>query len=133
MDSTISYAWQEDGQTLLFIHLRAGWTMAGYAVLASQLIAGIKQLSHHVDVIVRVDTPPTMPTGSAVSHLRQLTRMVPSNVQTIVIVTQHPFVRTVNIILFQVMPKARASGALASSIEEAYAIIAERRAQRQTR
>jgi hypothetical protein len=59
--------------------------------------------------------------------------MVPSNLQTIVIVTQHLFVRTINNSLFQVMPKARASGALASTVKEAHATITERRTQRQKR
>jgi len=90
----------------------------------------IKTYSHNVDVIVELENIPSLLKGSAVSQLQQLTRAIPDNVRTIVIVTHNPFVRTVNTILFQIMPKARESGALASSVEEARAIIAERRVQR---
>jgi hypothetical protein len=128
--TTISFSWSDESHTLLLIKLQEGWTIAGYATFFDEMSAEIETSAQDVEVIIELENIPSILKGSIVSHLQQLTRAIPDNVRTIVIVTHNPFIRTVNTILFQIMPKARETGALASSVEEARAIIAERRARR---
>lgn len=126
----ITFQWEDAERTLLLLRLTDGWTWVEYHAVVSQLVVSIQQLDYAVDVIVENTARIPFPSGKALSHLRRIMRMVPDNIGVIVIVSANPFVKTINHILFRVMPKTREIGELADTVEEAHAIITRRRAQR---
>jgi hypothetical protein len=125
----VRYQWSDD-QTLLLLTLEEGWTWAEYHSVVRELSAAIRQLGHPVDAIVENTARIPFPSGSALSHLRQMMRVVPDNIGVIVVVSPNPLVKTINQILFTIAPKLRETVELADTRAEALAIIEKWRAQR---
>ncbi len=125
----IYHQW-DDPEQILLLRLEDGWTWEEYHSVVAQLSETVRQLNHTVDAIVENTAKIPFPAGSALSNLRQVTRVLPNNFGVIVVVSPNPFVKTINNILMQLAPKLRETIALADTREEAYAIVVERRAQR---
>ncbi len=125
---SIHFRWADEEQTLLLLTLEEGWTWAEYHDVVRQVSGMIRQLGHTVDIIVENTARVPFPSGSALSQLRQVVRILPDNIGVIVVVSPNPFVKTINNILFQLVPKVRQITELADTREEALAIVAARRA-----
>ena len=125
----IHYRWEDEDQTLMLVSLEEGWTWEEYYAVVQQLATTIRRLGHPVDAIVKNSARIPFPTGSALSHLRQIMRLVPDNIGVIVLVSSNPFVKTINQVLFQLLPTTREIAELADTEDEARTIIAERRAR----
>jgi hypothetical protein len=124
----IRFRWADEEQTLVLLTLEDGWTWAEYHSLVRQISETIRQLGHTVDAVVEITSRAPFPSGSALSQLRQIARVLPDNIGVIVVVSPNPFVKTINTILFHLSPKLRQMVELADTREEALAIITARRA-----
>jgi hypothetical protein len=124
----IHFRWANGEQTLLLLTLEEGWTWAEYHDVVRQLATMIRQLDYTVDAVVEITSRVPFPSGSALSQLRQVARILPENIGVIVVVSPNPFVKTINNILIQMTPKLRQMVELADTREEAHAVVAARRA-----
>jgi hypothetical protein len=126
----IHYRWDDEQKTLLLLSLEDGWTWVEYHDVAREITGMIRELGYMVDLIVDNSAKIPFPSGSALSHLREITRLIPDNLATIVLVGSNPVIKTINQILFRLVPTVAEITFMVDTREEAYAVIAQRRAKR---
>jgi hypothetical protein len=125
----ITVKWDDHDHALLWFITEKPWTWDEYHQAVDAGIALVRSVDFLVDVIL-MGTPTVLPTGSALANFLRVTRKLPENVGVIVVVTDSQFLWTINTLLFKISARAREVGALAHSVEEAHAIIADHRAKR---
>ena len=83
----------------------------------------IRSMPHPVHLIV-ISQSTGFPPGNALAQLNRISTNVPQNLGLAIMVTTNRFIALINSTLFKLSPRFSRRGRVASSLDEAYALIA---------
>lgn len=121
----ITYQWQDEG--IVVMKVSAPWTWDSYMDAATKMFDEIRRASRPIATIVDVSEVKGLPEGSMLSHLRQVTTMMPDNLDISVIVGAPAIITAFMTVFTKANLKAKRLTAFAATLQEAVRLIAERR------
>lgn len=127
---TFKLNWDNDEKTLFRFEMEGKWTWDEYHQIVDEAFQMIRPLDHTVDVIVIGEPRMSLPSGSALAQLVRISRVIPNNIGLIVLVTPNGFIKAINRVLFRMSKRVGDMTVLTDTVDEAYAVIWERRAKR---
>jgi hypothetical protein len=126
----VSMWWDEADSALFHAKLTKPWAWEDYLKRVEEAIAVIKTRSEIIDAIVEIDSAGSISSGSIMGQLSKILKILPDNMGTIVVIINNDFLRMINTLMIRISARAQALVVLADTLEEAEAVIIERRNRR---
>jgi hypothetical protein len=124
----ITATWDNEAQTAVRIDSTGVSTWDEHFAAVEQMRALVSSVKHQVDLIAYIHADAELPQGNFLPHLTKAARKAPHNLGVTVNVGLSPFLKTVTDITSKIFPAVSKHGTYtANSLEEARAIIAEKR------
>lgn len=123
----VTIDWHDDTQTILHYHFTSPWTWEEYRAAIEQAWALAESVDHPTDTITDMRHSRAVP-DNLFRNIRQSMVEIPDSTQTIVLVGTNMLVEAMLGIMRRLYPQQMGKFFTADSIEEARALIAERRA-----
>jgi len=120
--------WDNDNKTLVRHIYESRWSLEDYYSLIDRHVAMLAEVDHEVDIINDLREAGPLPAGMA-SAIKWAARKAPANEGINVIVGANQFVKSLIDTVNKVAGPDVTAVTHVSTLEEAYALIAERRAQ----
>lgn len=127
----IHYQLSEPDQGICYITFESPWTWQEFTKMVDDLLVLISAVPHPVAAIVDVTHIGRLPAGNVLMHLRRTDEMMPENVDLSILVNPSYAVTTFMSILMRVRPRAQTLTRYARSLDEARAMVAEFRQQKE--
>jgi hypothetical protein len=123
---TIEVGWENEEKTILIERFDGAWTWEEFYAAIQQAASMMAEVEHRVDVLadmIKADRPPS---GTAMTHARNMMRLYPDNWGIMVIVANNLLITT-SVNMFRRLFRANLGKKIhtAKTVEEAYVLIAE--------
>jgi len=120
----ITMEWGNDEQTIILAMIDWPWTWDELSAAWNTGVEMMSSVPHDVHTIVLAKTA-RFPIGNILSNLTAITKNVPVNIGFAIMVTENRFQQTINNIFFSLSPRLGKKGRVVSSLDKAFALIAD--------
>lgn len=125
----IQTCWYDDQKTIILSTYEGIWSWEDYYRTVDEIIHMLHLVEHRVDVIVDYERSAGNPPGNMIPHVRNAAdrlNQIP-NFGCFGMVGINPFLRVMSNVFYRMRGKTRGTMFMAKNIDEALAIIAQRR------
>jgi hypothetical protein len=120
---TISAEWDDEGQTVLMITFKPGWTLGELEGTLQRGLDLSKDLDHPFYGIGDMRAAPKMPSGHAISQLRSAAQQSPPNIRCLYIVGSDLFFISLLSVMQRIIPMTARMWRVVPTMAAAYALI----------
>jgi hypothetical protein len=124
---SVTVRWDNEDHTVLRLDFEAPWTWAEQQQAIDQAKPMAESVSWTVDIICDLHNGPEFPLGFPMKYLRRTAEMVPNNAGITIVVGASPLVQSLLLATMQVFANVKYRTFFAHSLEDAYAMLDERR------
>jgi hypothetical protein len=120
----VTIDWGNDEKNVLVATVEWPWTWDELSAAWKTGVDKINSVPYDVHTIAVAKTT-RFPVGNILSNLNGITKYVPDNIGLAIMVTENKFQEAINNIFFKLSPGLRQKGRVVSSLEKAFALVAE--------
>lgn len=120
----VTIDWGNDEKNVLVATVEWPWTWDELSAAWKTGVDKINSVPYDVHTIAVAKTT-RFPVGNILSNLNGITKYVPENIGLAIMVTDNKFQEAINNIFFKLSPGLRQKGRVVSSLEKAFALVAE--------
>lgn len=120
----VTIDWGNDEKNVLVATVEWPWTWDELSAAWKTGVDKINSVPYDVHTIAVAKTT-RFPVGNILSNLNGITKYVPENIGLAIMVTENKFQEAINNIFFKLSPGLRQKGRVVSSLEKAFALVAE--------
>jgi hypothetical protein len=124
----VTIEWGNDEKNIIIATIEWPWTWDELSTTWRTGVGMMERLPYDVHMIAVAKTS-RFPVGNILSNLTGLTKHVPENIGLAILVTNNRFQEMINNIFFKLSPGLREKGRVVSSLEKAFALVAEAEAK----
>ena len=124
----IEVVWDNEEKTIIRYDYGSAWTWEDYWAASQSAREMLKTVAYEVDIIANFEAG-MRPPLSAISHFKQSLDTTPENLGVVVVAGRDDLLKALVSIFNKIYDQFRLTVLIASSLDEARAILAERRAR----
>lgn len=121
----VEVRWTNAEQIVLLYTFSAAWTWDEYYAATTRGRAMVESVDHMVVTIIDLSASRALPPG-ALTHLRRATTHQHPNLGPVILVGLNRFIRAMSDMLSRIYPLAAQKVRIVATLDEAYALLAER-------
>jgi hypothetical protein len=125
MGMGVKYHWHEP--SILVITVKAPWTWEEYMRVAEDAFSEMAQYEGKLATIVDIREMGGLPQGSMLNQLREISRILPENIDISVMVGAPAIVNAFMGVFMRLNPRAQRIATFTATLEEAFTLIQQRR------